>query len=231
MKKNLFILIALSAMFSSCSNDSDESVETTSVSKISEKTSNAVETIITDKGEVIMLTDTTVYQMDLGDLYDEESTSESWCTNTRSTGYHDPMRIEVKGYDTKTQVSSYVKVLTSKDDAEKYGLVRGNIYLTCNYHITKELAMNKDESIKPRNYINNPDNTAMGWIPGEFASTGHLLKGFEVPSNSVNNYATAKTMLKYINCDLSGKTINRFIPYEPSDLVWQYVLNYTPGWD
>lgn len=46
MKKNLFILIALSAMFSSCSNDFDESVETTSVSKISEKTSNVVETLL-----------------------------------------------------------------------------------------------------------------------------------------------------------------------------------------
>lgn len=71
----------------------------------------------------------------------------------------------------------------------------------------------------------------MGWSPGTYNSVGSLIKGFDVSSNSVANYVTATTMLKYINCDLSGKSINRYIPYEPSDLIWQYVLNYYENWD
>lgn len=50
-------------------------------------------------------------------------------------------------------------------------------------------------------------------------------------SNPVNGFVNATTMLRYINCDLSGRSYDRFIPYDPSSLVWQYVVSYSPGWD
>lgn len=85
--------------------------------------------------------------------------------------------------------------------------------------------------ITPRDYASNPDNTAMGWSLVDYNSTGKYVKGFDVAKTPVNGYVTATTMLRYINCDLAGRTINKFIPYEPSNLIWQYILSEYLTWD
>lgn len=231
--ENFFSLgiVAFLTIFTSCSNDIDESLDSPKSSATSplESLSN-VEIVITDKGEVITLTDTTVYHVNIEDTHDENFITNDWSMTTRATTDSYPKKITVKGYDKKNQNGSYSKIVFG-DNAAKYGLVKGTIYLVCFYNITKELALEKDENIRPRDYMNNLDDTAMGWSSVTYSATKKFVKGFDASANSVNGFVTATTMLRYVNCDLAGHSYNRFIPYDPSDLVWQYVVSYSPGWD
>lgn len=207
--------------------------ETFDFSKSSEnpalKSAGATKTIVTDRGEVITLTDTTVYHLDCEEAYQNGIVEDDWGTGTRATnGY--PMKLTVKGYDKINQYTDYKQVLFG-DYIEQYGLTKGTIYLVCYYTVTKELAQSDDENIRPRDYNNNPDDTAMGWSLSVFNSTQTRIKGFDVSSNPVNGFVTATTMLRHVKCDLAGRSINKYIPYEPSSLVWQYVLSYSLGWD
>ncbi len=110
-------------------------------------------------------------------------------------------------------------------DTEKYGLYKGNIYLVCFYKVYKDLAQSNNESIKPRNYNTNPDDVAMGWAPDEYDQNGKLIKGFTNTTNSINGFVTASTILRYVKCDISGASYDRFIPYTPQNLVWQLLVS------
>lgn len=183
---------------------------------------------MTDRGEVISLSDTTVYKMTVGEanICPNDSSWDAMLTRAVSDKY--PMKISVKGYDKKEQYGGYKKMVFT--DADKVGLHKGTIYLVCFYKVYKDLAQNQDERINPRNYTKNPDDTAMGWDPEILANSNMLQKGFSCPTTSINGWVTASTVLRFIKCDASGVTYDRFIPYKPEDLVWQYVLSLSEDW-
>lgn len=229
--KKLFLLLVMAFAVSviSCTNDSDELIPNGTV--LSKQIAEDANTVITDKGEVIHLEDTTVYTVKRSDFTPTvNSDSDVWNTiQTRAANDSYPKKITVKGFDRKEQFEGYKKMIFT--DAEKYGLHKGSIYLVCLYKIYKDLAQSNNESIKPRNYNTNPDDVAMGWAPDEYDKNGKLIKGFTNTTNSVNGFVTASTILRYVKCDLSGASYDRFIPYTPQNLVWQYVLNYSESWD
>lgn len=229
--KKLFLLLVMAFAVSviSCTNDSDELITNGTV--LSKQIAEDANTVITDKGEVIHLEDTTVYTVKLSDFTPTvNSDSDVWNTiQTRAANDSYPKKITVKGFDSKEQFEGYKKMIFT--DAEKYGLHKGSIYLVCLYKIYKDLAQSNNESIKPRNYNTNPDDVAMGWTPDEYDKNGKLIKGFTNTTNSVNGFVTASTILRYVKCDISGASYDRFIPYTPQNLVWQYVLNYSESWD
>lgn len=216
-------------MLVSCSDESQD--EVIPKSAVSDQILENTNTVVTDKGEVIVLEDSTVYTVTLSDdSVNTDTDDDDWRSlQTRASNDSYPKRITVKGYDRKEQFGGYKKIIFS--DAEKYGLHKGTIYLVCFYKVYKELAQSNNETIKPRNYNNNLDDVAMGWIPDEYDKNKKLVKGFTTTTNSINGFVTASTILRFIKCDISGASYNKFIPYTPQDLVWQYVLNYSESWD
>ena len=231
MKKSFLLsIMAFAISVTSCTNDSQDELVSNGTA-LSKRTSEDVNTVITDKGEFIHLEDTTVYIVKLSDFISTtNSDSDAWSSlQTRASNDSYPKKITVKGFDRKEQFGGYKKMIFS--DAEKYGLYKGNIYLVCFYKVYKDLAQSNNESIKPRNYNTNPDDVAMGWAPDEYDQNGKLIKGFTNTTNSINGFVTASTILRYVKCDISGASYDRFIPYTPQNLVWQYVLNYSESWD
>lgn len=229
----MFAAVLTAMSFLSCNDESDvfEPTKVMQVQKAICKLPDGTEQFITDKGEVIHITDTTVYEVLPDDFVNISNTFNDEWTNlplTRVGNY--PMRIEVKGFDRSVQSSGYKKWLFNKEMASKYGIPQG-MYLVCAYTFSKDLAQGKDESIKPRDYTNNIDDTPMGWLPSIYNASLKYVKGFELTSKPVNGFISANTTLQYIKCDLSGATYAKYIPYEPSNLTWQYVLSYTPSWD
>lgn len=225
------VLATLGITFS-CTNDVQEewqSVNSPLKSNVQEAMAGNV--VVTDKGELITIEDTTVYTVNISDnLIQIESEINAWdipVTRVSDSSY--PQKITVKGYDTKEKIEDYKKMIFS--DAEKYGLQKGSIYLVCLYKVYKDLAQSDDESIKPRNYTTNLDDTAMGWLPDVYNNSKKFVKGFSCTTTSVNGFVTASTLLRYVKCDLSGASYDKFLPYAPQNLIWQYVLNYSEGWD
>lgn len=229
IKHFFFLILTFAIMLVSCSNESQDEVIPRSA--VSDQILENNNTVVTDKGEVIVLEDSTVYTVTLSDdSVNTDTDDDDWRSlQTRASNDSYPKRITVKGYDRKEQFGGYKKIIFS--DAEKYGLHKGTIYLVCFYKVYKELAQSNNETIKPRNYNNNLDDVAMGWLPDEYDKNKKLVKGFTTTTNSINGFVTASTILRYIKCDISGASYNKFIPYTPQDLVWQYVLNYSESWD
>lgn len=229
IKHFFFLILTFAIMLVSCSDESQDEVIPRSA--VSDQILENTNTVVTDKGEVIVLEDSTVYTVTLSDDYvNTDTDDDDWRSlQTRASNDSYPKRITVKGYDRKEQFGGYKKIIFS--DAEKYGLHKGSIYLVCFYKVYKELAQNDNETIKPRNYNNNLDNVAMGWIPDEYDKKRKLVKGLTTTTNSINGFVTASTILRFIKCDISGASYNKFIPYTPQNLVWQYVLNYSESWD
>lgn len=230
----MFVITLIVMVCSSCTDESDGvNIVKSRLSKSSFcKLADGTEQIITDRGEIIHITDTTVYEVSSDDIpNDNTGKDDEWSgfSLTRADNNY-PLKVTVKGFDGKIQTSGYQKWLFNKETAAKYGVPQG-IYLVCFYNVSKELAQSDDESIKPRDYTKNLDDTPMGWLATEYDTNKKFIKGFEVGTNSVNGFVTATTMLRYINCDAYGVSYNKFIPYEPSALVWQYVLSYSPSWD
>lgn len=225
------VLIAFGTTIS-CTNEFQEEMQLSSKSMSSIKTNSLDKNVvITDKGEFITIDDPTVYNVDLSEISESETfIADDWTTSiTRSSYDSYPKKITVKGFDKKEQFGGYKKV--SFKYADKYGLKPGTIYLVCFHKIFKDLAQSDNESIRPRDYAKNPDDTAMGWLIDEYNTSGKFVKGFSCTTNDVNGFVTASTLLRYVKCDLSGASCNVYIPYAPQNLVWQYVLNLSESWD
>ncbi len=221
--------MSLLMLAAACSSDQfDDSVDI--AAKAANNVSLSNEIVVTDQGEVISLSDTAVYEVTIGNFSKTCPTDSSWdALPTRAASNNYPVKMSVKGYDKKEQYGGYKKMIFT--DADKVGLHKGTIYLVCFYKIYKDLAQNKGESIGPRDYTSNLDDTAMGWDPEKLANTNMLEKGFSCPTTSINGWVKACTVLRFIKCDVSGISYNKFIPYQPENLVWQYVLRQSVEWD
>lgn len=183
---------------------------------------------------MIHITDTTTYEAstDLIKSDHEAKNDDNYDFDlplTRANNNY-PVKMTVIGFDSEQALSGYVKMSFGESSAIKYGIPQG-IYLVCHMAIYKKLAQSNYESIKPRNHTTNTDDTPMGWLVSEYNLNKKLVKGFEVTSVPINGFVTASTVLRYIKCDLSGKTYGKYIPYNISNLTWQYVLSYSPGWE
>lgn len=225
-------IVAVVCMLS-CTNDDDVVVENKAMKPSYTKLSDGTELFVTDRGEVIHITDTTVYDCSSDLSFDEIKDNESYSWNMiskvrRAANY--PSQETVYGFDTAEQLTSYVKMAIGKENAAKYGIPQGT-YLVCLFTITKKLAKGDNEAIQPRSYPADSDDVAMGWSVLTYNSTKKLLKGFDVSSASVDGYVMASTLLRYIKCNLAGASYNKFAPYEPSALTWQYVLSYSFSWE
>lgn len=234
-KKIIVLFMAISAItFSSCSSEDDGVIAVSGNRAVPSysKLADGTEQIVTDKGEVIHITDTTVYYDDSYEIRDVTDTIDLWESTllTRANNNY-PYKMTVKGYDQTIKSGGNMKMMFTKDAAKKYGLYPNTVYIVCDYIVTKELSQGEDESIKPRDYTNNLDDTPMGWSVSKYNQDKSMVKGFDVASIPVNGFVTASTLLRYVICDAGGASYNKYIPYTPSSLTWQYVLSYSPGWD
>lgn len=228
------LAVAMCAMACvSCTSDDEDVIGGHKLPKKAlTKLADGTEQLVTDMGEVIHITDTTVYDV-LSENFQNEGgdTCDLWCSDflTRADN-NNPVRMTVKGFDSQTTLIGYKKYSFGREDAQKYGIHPG-IYLVSHIIIAKDLAQSDDESIKARDYTTNFDDTPMGWHVSDYNLKNKYIKGFDVSTNPVNGFVTATTLLQYIKCDTSGASYNKYIPYEPSTLIWQYVLSYSPSWD
>jgi len=153
-RKFLIIAFALaSVVCSSCTNEDENTSNSGNSKALYRKLADGTELFITDKGEIIHITDTTVYDADSNEFLDEinERGTIDWYKNplTRSENNY-PQKITVTGFDREQAVGNYVKMAFGKESSIKYGIPQGT-YLVSHRAIFKDLAQSEDESIKPRN--------------------------------------------------------------------------------
>ena len=114
--KKLFLLLSMALAISviSCTNDSQDEFASNGT-ELSEQTTEDANTVITDKGELIHLEDTTVYTVKLSDITSAtNSEPDVWSSiPTRASNDSYPKKITIKGFDRKEQFGGYKKMIFS----------------------------------------------------------------------------------------------------------------------
>lgn len=199
-----FFMVALGLIITACSSDSIDEIDTYEKSNDSESVH-------------ILLSDTTIYEPDFSDMIPESSTpiyySYDWntpITRTSSDSYRE------YGYDYEEPESDWRKY-SLNSTWQQYGITPG-IYIARYVKIHKNLTILPNKEILTASYDapNAPQN-AMGWK----GTTQNI--GFTA-SPTTDYVADGVTRVFLINSSLAGVSLNRYIPANPSNFIWGYVL-------
>lgn len=198
------ILLGTVLLMASCS--SDESQE------FIHKDSNA---ITLSGGETLVLSDTTTYELEFDEVFADEPISNCQdCFSAQTRASSDSYR--AYGYDSEEPESDWRKYSLGSSWSQ-YGISSG-IYIARYVQVHKNLPILPDKEIVTAKYdsANAPEN-AMGW----YGKTKKI--GFSAtPLN--DSIADGVTRVLYINCNLSGISVNKYIPAKPTNFIWAYKL-------
>ena len=198
------ILLEAVLLMASCS--SDESQEFTNENK------NA---ITLSNGEIIVLSDTTTYEMDFDETFaDEQIPNCQDCFSALTRASTDSYR--AYSFDSEEPESDWRKYSLGSSYSQ-YGISSG-IYIARYVKVHKNLSILPNKTVVSGNYnsANAPVN-AMGW----YGNTKTI--GFSATPTS-DYIADGVTRVFYINCNLSGISVNKYIPATPSNFEWAYKL-------
>lgn len=99
--------------------------------------------------------------------------------------------------------------------SEHYGLNSEKKYYVATLKVTKKIPVSKDRTITSRGYdIHSRDSIGLSSKTDRW--------GFVVSNNNYSGYSDAFTIIKEIKYDEYGKTVDTYIPIEPSSIKWIY---------
>ena len=206
------VIMSLGVLFSACSSDyeheSDSKTDLQDESDYVLKLSN---------GESLILSDTTIYELEFNDSLLADMSVESFniwddATTTRA----ESNTYMAYGYDTEEPESDW-RTYSLGASWQQYGVTPG-------LYIGRYIRVHKNLSILPNTDVITASDTdtiapknAMGWL-----GTTQTL-GFSTTITS-DYIADGVTRVFYINCNTAGIVFNRYIPANPSNFIWGYVL-------
>lgn len=198
------ILLGTVLLMASCS--SDESQE------FIHKDSNA---ITLSGGETLVLSDTTTYELEFDEVFADEPISNCQdCFSAQTRASSDSYR--AYGYDSEEPESDWRKYSLGSSWSQ-YGISSG-IYIARYVKVHKNLSIQPNKTVVVGNYNSaNAPVDAMGW----YGNTKNI--GFSATPTS-DFIADGVTRVFYINCNLSGISVNKYIPAKPTNFIWAYKL-------
>lgn len=169
-------------------------------------------------GETIVLSDTSVYVPEFDDAMMASTPTcviEDW--NTLMTRSSTNSSREY-GYDSEVPESDWKKYSLGSTWQQKYGITPG-IYIARYVKVHKNLPILPSMDINVADYtLPNAPQNVMGWL----GTSGTI--GFTAEP-STDYVADGITRVFYINCNLAGVSYNQYIPANPSNFEWAYVLS------
>lgn len=133
----------------------------------------------------------------------------------------DPILKTVKGYSSMVKKDDNKKVRFGNDLAKQLGLIPGTIYVTTWYICEKQVSYPNNQT-----FFANDKSLKCGLLPYynnyNEEETDFNLRGYRIVGSE--NPITLRTHLFYVYCDISGRTINKFIPCTPENIEWDYYL-------
>lgn len=167
-------------------------------------------------GEIITLSDTTVYVIDADTFNDAETISEKSSENLFTPDSRSTSIFKEFGYDSQEPETGWKKYIFN--NWETYGVLPGLIYVGRYVKVHKNLPIEPGTYAMPANYTSaNAPKNAMGWN-GQTEVIGFT------PTAKSDNIADGVTRIFFLKCDLAGKEYNKMIPANPSDFQWVYAL-------
>ena len=166
-------------------------------------------------GETLVLSDTTTYELEFDEVFaDEPIPNCQDCFSAQTRASSDSYR--AYGYDSEEPESDWRKYSLGSSWSQ-YGISSG-IYIARYVKVHKNLSIQPNKTVVVGNYNSaNAPADAMGW----HGNTKNI--GFSATPTS-DYIADGVTRVFYINCNLSGISVNKYIPATPSNFEWAYKL-------
>lgn len=196
--------------FCSCSNSEDPAMPDLETSSVNTFTSDAPNNILMlGDGRMVALEDTLIHELDFSGV-DLSREVEFIASRSFNKEY---------GYDKTIPEGNgkWKKYLLR--GMEEWGIQPNTIYIG-RYEIAyKEIPTSPAYIVSPADYTTEdaPKN-AMGWIQGSSSF------GFWTSPTSDATTVNGMTKVFFVNCDLSGRSLNYYIPNDPKYFVWAYDL-------
>lgn len=204
--------------FCSCTN-SDEPIMQTGKTFSEESMSNAYSnySMVLGNGRIVELEDTLIHELDF-------------------TGVDLSREVEFTATRSFNQVYGYDKIVPDGDGKWKKYLLRGmeewgiqpnTIYIGRYEIVYKGIPTTPAYTVSPADYNQEgaPKN-AIGWIQG----SGSF--GFWTSPTSDATIVNGMTKVFFVNCDISGRSLNYYAPNDPKYFVWAYDMIPKGGsWD
>lgn len=167
--------------------------------------------IRTDKGEIIMLTDTVTHVLDFTEyLGDESNDVIDYIIPTRA--------VEYKGFDYQSIQKDNKKYMLN--GLERFGFSPNVVYVGKFNYYYKNLPARSGYYISPNNRkYANLVQPYMGFNPPSITDVGYHIY------SSTSTVEVGITTLFYVVSDISGISWNKNVPCSPEELTWyfQYV--------
>ena len=207
------IYAVLCFLLSACNSTDESFEETLNINEFQGKVNSEI--ISLSNGNVLILSDTTTYTVDVTNFDDVNimmynKSSDLFESINRTTN-----SFRAYGYDSQEPETDWKKYSLSK--WKQYGVSTG-------IYIGRYVQVHKNLSIEPGTYA----------IPGDYSSekAPQNVMGWDGKTDKIGFTATSKsdyisdgvTRIFIIYCDLSGTVYNKNIPADPSTFEWAYKL-------
>lgn len=194
----------------SCSNSEDPAMPALETSPVNTFTrNNPNNTLVLGNGRTVALEDTLTHELDFTGI-DLSREAEFMATRSFNQEY---------GYDKTIPEGDGKWKKYILRGMEEWGIQPNAIYIGRYEIVYKGIPTSPAYTVSPTDYTTGdaPKN-AMGWIQGSKSL------GFWTSPTSDATIVNGMTKVFFVNCDISGKSLNYYVPNNPKYFVWAYDL-------
>lgn len=207
------ICIAFSFSLGACDSAEEPIEDVENANKTINETNKEI--IKLSNGEIIVLSDTTTHIVDTTEFDDINVIRDKASENLFAPKSRAGAVLRAYGFDSQSPETDWKK--WALKGFEQFGIPQGT-YIARFVRVHKELSVEPETHVSPADYnVENAPKDVMGW-----SGTTWVI-GFTA-TNISDNIANGETRILFIKSDLAGRTYNKTIPADPSNLLWVYTL-------